>query len=332
MDNQKLVYTSAPHLKMESTVSQAMRDVIIALIPVCLVAIYFFKFYAVFMIAVCMATAAITELIFRKAMKKESSLNDYSALLTGLLVALCLPATTAWWMGAIATFIAIGVAKELMGGLGWNRFNPALFGRVAIIVLAPIITLLGTNFLSLSDINFGAVDVMTRATPLAMLKQGMEMPSLVKLFFAFPGGALGEVSPFALLLGAAYLFYRGHIKWQIPVSILATVFVLALITGQNPLYHLFTGGMFLGALFMATDWVTCPITNKGKLIFGVAIGALIMIFRVGLAPTEGVAFSILIMNAFVPLIDRVTKRASYIEPGIRRAVEIPGQERATAKS
>lgn len=331
MDNQKLVFTPAPHLKLESTVDQAMRDVIIALIPVCLVAVYFFKFYAVFMIAVCMATAAITELVFRKVMKKESSLNDYSALLTGLLVALCFPATAAWWMGALATFIAVGIAKELMGGLGWNRFNPALFGRVAIIVLAPVIVLIGTNLLPLST-DFGAVDVVTRATPLAMLKQGMEMPSIAKLFFAYPGGAMSEVSPFALLLGAAYLFYRGHIKWHIPVSILATVAVLALITGQNPLYHLFTGGMFLGAFFMATDWVTCPITDKGKLIFGVAIGVLIIIFRVGLAPTEGVAFSILIMNAFVPLIDRITKRASYIEPEFGRAATAAAKERATAKS
>ncbi len=331
MDNQKLIFTPAPHLKHEATVDQAMRDVIIALIPVSLVAIYFFKFHAVFMIAVCMVTAAITELVFRKAMGKKSNLNDYSALLTGLLVALCFPATAKWWMGAIATFIAVGIAKEMMGGLGWNRFNPALFGRVAVIVVAPIIVLLGTNFLPWS-VNFGAVDVVTRATPLAMLKQGMEMPSIGKLFFAFPGGAMSEVSPFALLLGAAYLFYRGHIKWHIPVSILATVFVLTLVTGQNPFYHLVTGGIFLGAFFMATDWVTCPITDKGKLIFGVAIGVLIVIFRVVLAPTEGVAFSILIMNAFVPLIDRVTKRASYIEPGVQRTVAAPVRERATAKS
>lgn len=330
MDNQKLVYTPAPHLKSDLTVSQAMRDVIIALIPACLVAIYFFKFYAVFMIAVCMVTAAVTEIIFRMAMGKKPSLGDYSALLTGLLVALCLSATTAWWMGAIATFIAVGIAKELMGGLGWNRFNPALFGRVALIILAPWIVALGADFLPWS-INFGPIDVVTRATPLAMLQQGMEMPGLANLFFAFPGGAMSEVSPFALLIGAAYLFYRGHINWRIPVSILATVFVLALIAGKNPFYHLFTGGLFLGAFFMATDWVTSPITNKGKWIFGIAIGVLIIIFRVGLAPTGGVAFSILIMNAFVPMIDRATKRPSFSEPKPKRAVAVPGQEQATAK-
>lgn len=331
MGNQNLVFTPAPHLKLETTVSQAMRDVILALIPVCLVAIYFFKLYAVFMMAICLVTAVVTEVVFRKAMGKEPSLGDFSALLTGLLVALCFPANTAWWMAALATFIAVGIAKEAMGGLGWNRFNPALFGRVAIIVLAPIIMLLGTNFFPLTA-NLGSIDVMTRATPLAMLKQGTEMSSMLELFFAYPGGAMSEVSPFALLLGAAYLFYRGHIKWHIPVSILGTVAVLALVTGQNPLYHLFMGGIFLGAFFMATDWVTCPITSKGRIIFGVAIGVLIMVFRLALAPTEGVAFSILIMNAFVPFIDRVTKRVSYIEPGKpRRAVSVPDQEGATAK-
>ncbi len=332
MDNQRLVFTPAPHLKLESTVSQAMLDVIIALIPICLVAIYFFRFHAVFTMIVCMITAVATELIFRKVMRKESSIDDYSAILTGLMVALCFPATVSWWTGALATFIAIGISKELMGGLGWNRFNPALFGRVAVIVLAPIVMLIGTNFLAGPISGFGQVDVMTKATSLAMLKAGMEMPSIVELFFAFPGGAMSEVSPFAILLGAGYLFYRGHIKWHIPVSILGTVAVLSLITGQNPLHHLLTGGLFMGAFFMATDWVTSPITDKGKIIFGVAIGILIKLFRVGLAPTEGVAFSILIMNAFVPLIDKVTKRLSYIDPELRREVAMPDQERATAKN
>ena len=332
MDNQKLVYTPAPHLKSDATVSQAMRDVIIALIPICLVAIYFFQFYAVFTIAVCLAAAAITELIFRKVMNKKPSLHDYSALLTGLLVALLYPATTAWWMPALATFIAVGVAKELMGGLGWNRFNPALFGRVVMIIFAPWFVTIGVDFLPWT-ISFGPVDTITTATPLAMLQRGMEMPGLVELFFAFPGGAMSEVSPFALLLGAAYLFYRGHINWRVPVAILASVFVLTLVVGQNPLYHLFTGGIFLGAFFMATDWVTCPITDKGKWIFGIAIGVLIVVFRVGLAPTEGVAFAILIMNAFVPVIDKATKRPSFSEPKPRRAVGVPGKDQATtAKS
>ena len=329
MDNQKLVYTPAPHLKSDTTVSKAMRDVIIALIPVCLVAIYFFQMYAIFTIAVCLVTAAVTELIFRKVMNKKPSLHDGSALLTGLLVALCFTATTAWWMSALATFIAVGIAKELMGGLGWNRFNPALFGRVAVIIFAPWFVPLGVGFQSW-NVGFGPVDIMTYATPLAMLQRGMEMPGLAQLFFAYPGGALSEVSPFALLLGAGYLFYRGHINWRAPVAILASVFVLTLVTGNNPMLHLLTGGLFLGAFFMATDWVTAPITDKGKWIFGIAIGVLIVVFRVGLAPTEGVAFSILIMNAFVPMIDRATRRPSFSEPKLKRAVRLPAEEQ-TAK-
>lgn len=321
-DSQKFVVSASPHLKDEGTVSKAMRDVFIALIPISLVAIYFYQFYAVFLIAVCLVTAVLTELLFKKMMNKKANLGDWSALLTGLFVAMLFPATTPWWKAAIATFIAVGIAKELMGGLGWNRFNPALFGRVSLIILAPLFAFVDGWFAPLK-VTFGSVDVMTQATPLAMLHMGLEMPSLGQLFLAFPGGALSEVSPLALLIGAAYLFYKRHISWRIPVSILATVVVLTLIFGQNPLYHLFTGGMMIGAFFMATDWVSSPFTDKGKLIFGVCIGALIVLFRLGLSPTEGVAFAILIMNAFVPLIEKHTSRPQF---GKIKAVTVPMAE------
>ncbi len=318
-DTQNLVVSSSPHIKDEGTVSKAMRDVFIALMPITLVAVYFYQFYAVFLIAVCLVTAVLTELLFRKMMNKQANLQDWSALLTGLFVALLFPATTPWWKAAIATFIAIGIARELMGGLGWNRFNPALFGRVSLIVLAPLFAYVDGWFAPLA-VNFGSIDIMTQATPLAMLHMGVEMPALSQLFIAFPGGALSEVSPLALLIGAAYLFYRGHIGWRIPVTILGTVVILTAIAGQNPLYHLFTGGMFIGAFFMATDWVSSPFTDKGKLIFGVCIGILIVVFRIGLSPTEGVAFAILIMNAFVPLIERKTSRPHF---GKIKAVAVP---------
>ncbi|SMP44963.1 RnfABCDGE type electron transport complex subunit D [Anoxynatronum buryatiense] len=313
MEQQRLVITPAPHLKSGESVGKAMRDTMIALVPVTLVAVYFFKAYAIFLIVVCMGTAALTEIAFRRFKHQPHRLRDGSALLTGLFVALCYSATTAWWKGALATFIAVGVAKELMGGLGWNRFNPALFGRVAMILLGPWFVDIGTEFMRW-NVNFGPVDVMTHATPLAMLHQGLEMPAVGSLFLGFPGGAMGEVSPLALLIGGGYLLYRGHINWRIPGSILCTVFVLAAITGQNPFLHLVTGGLMLGAFFMATDWVTSPITEKGKVVFGVAIGVLIVVFRIGLAPTEGVAFSILIMNAFVPTIEKMTRRLPFSEP------------------
>lgn len=307
-NTQGLIFSSAPHLKDNMTTSTAMRDVFLALMPVTLVAIYFFKAYAVTLIAACLITAVLTETVFRRIMNKKPSLKDGSALLTGLFVALLMPPTAAWWTAAFATFIAIGVAKELMGGLGWNLFNPALFGRVSIIVLAPFLPFLNATYLP------WGIDVVSTATPLALLKQGMAMPGYGQLFLAFPGGSLSETSALAILIGGAYLLYRKHITWHIPVSILATVFVLTLVAGQNPLYHMLTGGLLLGAFFMATDWVTSPITSKGEVIFGIAIGLLIFLFRVLLPPTEGVAFAILIMNPFVPLIDNVTRRASFSEP------------------
>lgn len=320
---EKLVFSSSPHLKDKATVSTAMRDVFIALLPVAAAAIYFFRLYAVFIIAVSLITAVLTELLFRRVMNKEPSLHDWSALLTGLFVALLFPASAPWWTVAIATFLAVGVAKELMGGLGWNLFNPALFGRVAVILLAPWLAYVSGWFAPLS-VNFGAIDSLTQATPLAMLHIGAaEMPSLGRLFVGFPAGALSEVSPLLLLVGAAYLFYRGHISWRIPASILGTVVVLTAILGQNPIYHICTGGIMIGAFFMATDWVTSPFTARGKLIFGIGIGILIVVFRIGLPPTEGVAFSILIMNAFVPLLDRRTARAQF---GKVKAVAVPMAE------
>jgi Na+-translocating ferredoxin:NAD+ oxidoreductase subunit D len=321
-DTQKFVVSSSPHIKSHETVSNAMRDVFIALMPVTLVSIYFFRFYAVLTIAVCLVTAVLTEILFKRLMHKKPQLHDWSALLTGLFVALLFQATTPWYKAALATFIAVGIAKELAGGLGWNRFNPALFGRVALVILAPLYAYVNQWFQPL-HIHLGDLDTITQATPLAMLRAGLEMPPVSQLFFAFPAGALSEVSPFALLLGAAYLLYKKHIGWRIPVSILATMIVLTLITGENPIYHLVTGGIMIGALFMATDWVTSPFTDKGKIIYGVAIGVLVVVFRVGFMITEGVAFAILIMNAFVPMIERMTARSQF---GKIKVVQVPMAE------
>lgn len=316
---QSLITSSSPHIKSDETLSNAMRDVFIALMPVTLVSIYFFQTYAVLTIAVCLATAALTEVLFRKLMGKLPTLYDWSALVTGLFVALLFQATTPWYKAALATFIAVGIAKELAGGLGWNRFNPALFGRVALVVLAPAYAYVNQWFQPL-HINLGPLDTITQATPLALMRAGLVMPPVGELFLGFPAGALSEVSPLALLLGAAYLFYKKHIGWRIPVSIIGTVVVLTLIAGQNPIYHIVTGGIMIGAFFMATDWVTSPFTDKGKIIFGICIGILIVVFRVGLLITEGVAFSILIMNAFVPMIERMTSRSQF---GKIKAVPVP---------
>ena len=316
MSMTKPVYSPPPHLKAEETVSHAMRDVFIALLPVCAVAIYFYHLYALFTFAVCLVTAAITEVLFRYARGKKASLGDWSALVTGLLVALLFQATVNWWAAALATFIAVGIAKELMGGLGWNRLNPALFGRVFVFLFPGLFAWLNTSMAGLQP-NLGNVDIVTQATPLAMMHQGMDIPGVLSGFVALEGGAMGEVSPLALLLGGIYLIYKQHINWKVPAIIIGVVLVLSLIlypvTGINPLYQIFAGGLFLGAFFMATDWVTSPITEKGKIIFAVCIGILVVVFR-SIGPVEGVAFAILIMNAFVPLIEKWTKRPSFSEP------------------
>ena len=237
----------------------------------------------------------------------------------------------AWWSVVLAAFFAVGIAKELMGGLGWNRFNPALFGLAAITLLAPVYVGSTAPFGALRQF-FGPLDVITQATPLALLKQGMlDQLSLSGLFIASPGGALGETSAIALIIGGVYLLYKQHIRWQIPVSMIVTVLVVAVFWGDPleniaagiPLYHVLAGGLLLGAFFMATDWVTSPITSKGEVIFGIAIGILVMLFRKAFGPTEGVAFSILIMNAFVPLIDRLTRRPKFGELPVERAAAVP---------
>ncbi len=329
--------STSPHLRSKDNVPHAMRDVAIALLPVSAVSIYWFGLNALFLIVLCMITAVLTEVVFRKLLHRKKKSFDGSALVTGLLIALCFSANTPWWTAVIATIIGIGIAKELMGGIGWNLFNPALFGRVSAVIFAPLL-LNGVNtaFKSLS-FNLGTVDVVTQATPLALLKQGSELPALSSLFLYFPGGALAETSALALLVGGAFLIYRKHIRWQTPVTIIATVFVIALIFDSGrlglaaPLYHVFSGGVLLGAIFMATDWVTAPITSRGKIIFGVSIGVLIMIFRLFLAPVEGTAFSILIMNAFVPFIDRVTKRPKFGEVKVSAALA-PGVSQPASKN
>jgi Na+-translocating ferredoxin:NAD+ oxidoreductase subunit D len=184
----KLVFSASPHLKDKGTVSTAMRDVFIALLPITAAAIYFFRWYAVFTIAVALTTAVLSELLFRKLMNRKPSLSDWSALVTGLFVALLFAATASWWTVVIATFLAVGVAKELMGGLGWNLFNPALFGRVAVILLAPVLAYVN-GWLAPASVNLGPVDSITQATPLAMLHMDpTALPSIGRLFTGFPPG------------------------------------------------------------------------------------------------------------------------------------------------
>ncbi len=322
MTDGKFTVTDPPHLASGETVPRAMIDVLIALIPVTLVSVWFFRLNAVFLIAVCTATAVLADLAVRRLRAGKRVPADGSAVVTGVLVALLFGPLTGWWIGMLATILAVVVAKELGGGLGLNRFNPAAFGRVAVVLLAPVTVFLNQQLDGLKVVfpMAGQVaDAVTGATPLALLKHGALDISALRLLTANPGGALAETSALALLVGGGYLLYRRHITWHVPASMIATVAVLTAVLGRNPVQHVLTGGLLLGAFFMATDWVTSPITDTGRIISGVGMGVLVVVFRVGLSPTEGVAFAILIVNALVPVIDRLTRRKVFGQRSLTEA-------------
>lgn len=303
MASYNLSTITSPHLKSKETISLSMRDVLIALSPVVIAAIVAFTYNALFVMAICLATAAGSEWLVRTIRKKPVTLMDGSALLTGLFVALLLPPTISWVHAIIATFVAVAIAKELMGGLGKNIFNPALFG-FAFVLLASGLLVPWTQHLGQLPASFHGVSA---ATPLALLKSGTTSlgPSYLGLFFGYHGGAISEVGAFWVLLGGAYLLYKQVIKPTIPVTILVTVAAVSAIVGRDPLYAILAGGVFLGAFFMATDWVTSPMTMWGQIAFGIIIGVSIVMIRTYGGPSGAVAYSILIGNAFVPLLDRL---------------------------
>jgi electron transport complex protein RnfD len=303
MDN--LVLTAPPHLRGRERTALAMRDVLIALAPVTIAALVAFTYNALFNIALAVGSCVFFEWMIRTIRKKKVTLNDGTALVTGLLLALLLPPRIHWLNIIIASFIAIVVAKELLGGAGRNIFNPALFGFVFILI--------GSGFLVswTGHLGFlrGGYDGVQAATPLVYLKQnliGNGSPSYLGLLFGTHGGAISEVGAFWLLLGGAYLLYRRVIGWIIPATILATVLVLgyALPPAHDGLYQILAGGVMLGAFFMATDWTTSPITVGGQVVYSLIIGVCIVLIRVYGGPAGGVAYSILIGNAFVMLLDR----------------------------
>lgn len=308
------ILSSSPHTHAHIGVSTLMLDVIIALMPAVACSVYFFGLKAALLIGVCVVSSIVTEALCRLAMKRENSIGDLSAVLTGLLLALNLPPDLPLWMAVAGSVFAIAVAKQVFGGLGYNPFNPALVGRA--FMLISFTGAMTTWSASGWQVSAGGLEAATTATPLAFIKKGAEgfdwsQTALLKdLFFGNVNGCIGEVSALALLIGAGYLVYRKVITWHIPVAFIGTVFLYALCKGGvPPLVHVLSGGVVIGACFMATDYVTSPTTWKGKLIFGAGCGLVTMLIRT--APTgaypEGVSFSILIMNAFTPLINRFTQ-------------------------
>lgn len=328
----RLMLSAPSHLHSPVDVPQAMHDVIIALIPALIAATIFFGLNAIFLSAVCVLSACITEVLVKRLLNSPLTLWDSSAIVTGLLLAFTLPPATPWWLAAFASFIAVALAKELFGGIGRNIFNPALFGRVFIFLLPgwklllngyidPLwwkgqgfFTIINTKFstagVSIMDMAGKHLDGIAGATPLVIRRTygalAIKNIRYVDLFLGNIRGSLGETSAFALLIGAAYLLYKGHINWRIPGSIIGTVAVVSILWRQDPVFHILAGGLILGSFFMATDWVTSPITAKGQIVYGVLIGLFVMLMRrFGIKP-EGVALAILHLNPVAFFIDRYT--------------------------
>ena len=299
------ILSSSPHAHAKGSLSRIMLDVIVALLPTTAAGVWFFGLPALWTVLTCVATCLVTEALCRLAMRRESTVGDLSAVVTGLLLALNLPAGLPLWMCVVGSVFAIAVAKQVFGGLGMNPFNPALAARAFM-----LISFTGPMTTWLKPLWWKAPEAMTTATPLASVKAGAatHVPPLLDLVVGNMPGCIGEVSAAALALGAAYLLVRRVITWHIPAAFLATVALYALIAGRAPAHvEILTGGVMIGAFFMATDYVTSPTTGLGKVIFGCGCGLLTMLIRQFGSYPEGCSFAILIMNAVCPLINRWTQ-------------------------
>ncbi len=308
----KLTISNSPHLHTREHTAFLMYQVILALAPVVLASVYFFGWRAVFLILNCTLTSLITESLILKIRKKSlAAIKDFSAVLTGLLLALVLPPATQWYAATLGAVVAIFIGKHLFGGLGSNIFNPALIGRAFLMAAYP--RMLATYIAPHS------VDAVTKATPLALRKFSQTLTPLGDLFLGEISGSLGETSAVCIIIGGLYLLIRKIADWRTPLSLLATVGIVASIFYfQNPAngsigFHLCSGGLLLGAFFMATDPVTTPLAKTGRLIFGIGCGLIIMTLPYFGGLPEGVMYSILFMNAFTPLINRYLKPRRYGE-------------------
>ncbi len=309
----KWIVSSSPHVHSGDSIQKNMLYVVLALLPAYLVALYYFGVGALAVSVIAIASCIGFEaFIQRFVLKTKVSISDGSAALTGLLLAMNLPSNLPWWMVIIGSMAAIGLGKMCYGGLGNNLFNPALVGRVFLLISFPAAM---TVWPVPEPFSMAYMDAQTAATPLSLMKFDQMLPPIISTIVGNEGGSMGEVSTIALLLGGCFLLWKKVITWHIPVSILATV---AVFTGimhlvdpiayENPLWHLCSGGLLLGAIFMATDYVTSPMTTRGQLIYGAGIGLITVVIRLWGSYPEGVSFAILLMNATTPLIDK------YISP------------------
>ena len=329
MSNRLLSVSLSPHTSGPFSVKQIMYDVIIALMPAFAMSIYVFGLGAVRVTLIAVFCSVLFEFLIQKFMLKvPTTISDGSAAVTGILLAFNVPSNLPWWIIVIGCLVSIGIAKLSFGGLGNNPFNPALVGRVFLVISFPVEM---TTWPQPLMNRWQLADAVTAATPLGIIKEGLkdgavysglqaQIPSYFEMFIGTIGGCIGETSALALILGFVYLLWRKVVTWHTPVAMLSAMFLFSgtlwlFQPGQyaDPLFHLLTGGAFLGALYMATDMVTSPMTKKGMLIFGVGIGVITILIRVFGAYPEGVSFAILIMNAFVPLINRSCKPKRFGE-------------------
>lgn len=302
MDN-KLLLSSSPHIRASHTINSVMRDVVIALLPATIAGIYFFKLAAVKVILIAVLAAVATEYVCQKLRKAPVTINDWSAVVTGLLLALNLPASAPWWLPLVGSIFAIAIVKQTFGGLGHNFMNPALAARAMLVASWPV---------EMTAWVTPGADAVATATPLGIIKEGTGdvLPSLMDVLVGNVAGCIGETSVILLVLGGLYLLYKGVIDIKIPGVYIATVAVLTLIFGKGDftgmIYQVCAGGLMIGAFFMATDYASSPCTPKGQIIFAFGCGLLTTIIRFFGGYPEGVSYSILIMNVAAPLIEKYT--------------------------
>jgi len=328
-----LTIAGSPHIHGDNATKKIMYGVVIALMPAVLISVYFFGIDAVRVLLLSVVFSLFFEWLIQKYLINGTmSITDGSALVTGILLAFNVPSNLPSWMVIVGALVAIGIAKMSFGGLGKNIFNPALVARVFLLVSFPVEM---TSWPKPGTLPLRLADVITGPTPLGYIKEGLgagksmtelsqHIPSNMQVLIGQMGGSMGEVSALALILGGIYMLRKKIISWEIPVSVLVTVFVFSGILWwidpqhyTDPVFNLLTGGLMLGAIFMATDMVTSPMTRGGQLVFGFGIGLLTMLIRVWGAYPEGVSFAILLMNAVVPLINRGFKPRRF---GVRSAV------------
>ena len=299
MDN-KLIVTAAPHITSADSTQKIMQRVCIALVPALIASVLVFGINALILTAITVAACVLFEAGYCKLVGREIPVSDFSAVVTGMLLAFNLPATMPWWMAIVGAFIAIVIVKQLFGGLGYNFANPAIVARIALAVGF-------ASRMANYPIPNNGVDALASATPLAVSSE-LGASEYVTLLLGNHGGVLGETCALALLVGGIYLIVTKVISPMIPVTYLATVAVLSVCFGLDPIVQLLSGGLMLGAFFMATDYVTSPTTEKGKLVFGIGLGVITMMIRHFGTMNEGVSFAILLMNLLVPYIDVLTRQ------------------------